>query len=83
MRSVDREVVGRNVSERENSPEIDRGRSSRLYPVKGKAEIAGRDIASDLRCSRGSYRQHAIKGIDVNKGDPSGSSASLYGLPSR
>jgi hypothetical protein len=24
--------------ERENSPEIDRDRSSRLYPVKGKAE---------------------------------------------
>jgi hypothetical protein len=39
--------------------------------------IAGRVIASDLRCSRGSYRQHATKGSNVNKGDPSGSSASL------
>jgi hypothetical protein len=27
--------------------------------------------------TRGSYRQHATKGIDMNKGDPSGSSASL------
>jgi len=38
LRSVDREVVGRNISEREDSPEIDRDRSSRLYPLKGKAE---------------------------------------------
>ena len=38
LRSVDREVVGRNVSEREDSPEIDRDRSSRPYPSTGKAE---------------------------------------------
>lgn len=38
LRSVDREVVGRNISERENSPEIDRDRSSRPYPSTGKAE---------------------------------------------
>jgi hypothetical protein len=39
--------------------------------------IAVRVSASGLRCSRGSYRQHATQGIDGNKGDPSGSSASL------
>ena len=33
--------------------------------------------ASGLRCSRGSYRRHATKELDGNKGDPSGSSASL------
>jgi len=38
LRSVDREVAGRNNSERQDSPEIDRGGSSRLYPVTGKAE---------------------------------------------
>ena len=38
LRSVDREDVGRNVSERENSPEIDRDWSSRLYLSMGKAE---------------------------------------------
>jgi hypothetical protein len=38
LRSVDREVVGRNVSERKDNPEIDRGRSSRPYPSTGKAE---------------------------------------------
>ena len=38
LRSVDREVVGRNISERKNSPEIDRDRSSRPYPAQGKAE---------------------------------------------
>ncbi len=38
LRSVDREAVGRNISEREDSPEIDRDRSSRLYPSMGKAE---------------------------------------------
>jgi hypothetical protein len=38
LRSVDREVVGRNISEREDSPEIDRDRSSRPYPSSGKAE---------------------------------------------
>src|SRR5271157_5114424 len=38
LRSVDREVVGRNASERQDSPEIDRDRSSRPYPPTGKAE---------------------------------------------
>ena len=38
LRSVDREVAGRNNSERQDSPEIDRGGSSRPYPVTGKAE---------------------------------------------
>ena len=38
LRSVDREAVGRNISKREDSPEIDRDRSSRLYPSMGKAE---------------------------------------------
>src|SRR5262249_22558628 len=38
LRSVDREVVGRNVSERQDNPEIDPGRSSRPYPSTGKAE---------------------------------------------
>ena len=38
LRSVDREVVGRNNSERQDSPEIDRGGSSRPYPPRGKAE---------------------------------------------
>jgi hypothetical protein len=38
LRSVDREIVGRNISERKYSPEIDRDRSSRPYPSEGKAE---------------------------------------------
>jgi hypothetical protein len=38
LRSVDREIVGRNNSERKHSPEIDRDRSSRPYPPMGKAE---------------------------------------------
>jgi hypothetical protein len=38
LRSVDREVVGRNISEREDSPEIERVRSSRPYRSEGKAE---------------------------------------------
>lgn len=38
LRSVDREIVGRNISEREDSPEIDRDRSSRPYPSTGKAK---------------------------------------------
>jgi hypothetical protein len=38
LRSVDREAVGRNISERKDSPEIDRDRSSRPYPSMGKAE---------------------------------------------
>ena len=38
LRSVDREVVGRNVRERKDNPEIDRGRSSRPYLSMGKAE---------------------------------------------
>ena len=38
LRSVDREIAGRNNSEREDSPEIDRDRSSRPYPSVGKAE---------------------------------------------
>jgi hypothetical protein len=38
LRSVDREVVGRNISERQDSPEIDRVGSSRPYPPTGKAE---------------------------------------------
>ena len=63
-------------SERENSPEIERDRSSRPCLSKGKAESQAAH-ASGLRCSRGSYRQHATKGIDVNKGDPSGSNESL------
>ena len=37
LRSVDRKAVGRNISEREDSPEIDRDRSSRPYPSMGKA----------------------------------------------
>jgi len=37
--SVDREVVGRNISERQNSPEIDRDRSSRPYPANGEGKI--------------------------------------------
>src|SRR5216684_5542419 len=45
------------------------------YPVKGEGGIAARAIASGLRCSRGSYRQHATKGSNANKGDPSGSGA--------
>jgi hypothetical protein len=32
------EVAGRNISERQNSPEIDRDGSSRPYPPTGKAE---------------------------------------------
>src|SRR5215813_9214745 len=35
---VDREAAGRNNSERQDSPEIDRGGSSRPYPVTGKAQ---------------------------------------------
>ena len=38
LRSVDREVAGRNVSERTDSPEIERARSSRPYLSTGKAE---------------------------------------------
>ena len=38
LRSVDRKMVGRNISEREDSPEIDRDRSSRPYPSTGKAK---------------------------------------------
>jgi hypothetical protein len=37
----------------------------------------GRANASGQRCSRGSYRQHATKGSNANKGDPSGSGACL------
>src|SRR5215472_4592946 len=39
LRSVDREIVGRNISEREDSPEIDRDRSSRPYPSTGPGSI--------------------------------------------
>src|SRR5262249_55850048 len=42
-----------------------------------------RNIASGLRCSRGSYRQHAAKGIDVNNGDPFGSNERFEGPTSR
>jgi len=38
LRSVDREVAGRNTCERKDSPEIHRSRSSRLYRCMGKAE---------------------------------------------
>src|SRR5215471_12464024 len=54
LRSVDREIVGRNISEREDSPEIDRDRSSRPYPSMGKAESldaverVGRDASGVL-----------------------------------
>jgi hypothetical protein len=41
LRSVDREIVGRNISERQSSPEIDRDRSSRPYPPTGKAKSQG------------------------------------------
>ena len=41
LRSVDREGVGRNASERKDSPEIDRGGSSRPYFSMGKAESQG------------------------------------------
>ena len=37
LRSVDRKAVGRNESKRRNSPEIDRGGSSRPYLSMGKA----------------------------------------------
>jgi hypothetical protein len=49
LRSVDREIVGRNISEREDNPEIDRDRSSRPYPSKGKAEAlnAIRQVSRD------------------------------------
>ena len=76
LRSVDREVAGRNTSEREHSPEIDRDRSSRPCPVKGKAEPEPA-IREWVEVLRGSYRQHATKELGVNKGDPSGSGASL------
>src|SRR6516225_162177 len=39
LRSVDREVVGRNNSERQDSPEIDRVGSGRPNPPMGKAEF--------------------------------------------
>ena len=42
----------------------------RWEPYAGKPHVR-------ICAGRGSYRQHATKGIDVNKGDPSGSSASL------
>src|SRR5215472_19030676 len=54
LRSVDREAVGRNISERKGSPEIDRDWSSRPYPSKGKAESlnaierVGRDASGVL-----------------------------------
>ena len=51
-------------------------------PQRGRRN-QGRANASSLRCSRGSYRQHAAKGSNMNKGDPSGSSARLQDLPSR
>ena len=57
-------------SEREDSPEIERDRSSRPCLSKGKAESQAASAASGLRCSRGSYRQHATEGLDANKGDP-------------
>jgi hypothetical protein len=55
------------------------GRRSKLFIVlvKGEGGIKDRVFASGLRCSRGSYRQHATKDVDVNKGDPSGSNESL------
>ena len=37
LRSVDRETVGRNASERTDSPEIDRGWSGRPHLPRGKA----------------------------------------------
>src|ERR1700757_699697 len=77
LRSVDREFVGRNSSEREYGPEIDRGWSSRPCPARGKAESQEVSLASLLGCFRGSYRRHAGKGMHVNKGAPFGSNASL------
>ena len=41
QRSINSEVAGRNKSERQDSPEIDRGGSSRFYPSMGKAESQG------------------------------------------
>ena len=47
------------------------------YGFAPPSTIKDRVFASGLRCSRGSYRQHATKGSNANKGDPSGSGASL------
>src|SRR5712675_2309989 len=54
LRSVDREVVGRNTSEREDSPEIERDRSSRPYRSKGKAE----SLAAPTRAAWGAPGVH-------------------------
>src|SRR3954452_18621660 len=59
------------------SPEIERDRSGRPDLSTGKAASRYRDTASGLGRFRGSYRWHATEGLDVNKGDPSGSGVSL------
>src|ERR1700740_1861519 len=74
LRSVDREVAGRNIRERQNSPEIDRDRSSRPYPATGKAESRCTFWRVHRGCFRGSYRRHAVEGFHRNKGEPPGSS---------
>ena len=51
--------------------------SARVILAEIGADIRPRKRASGLRCSRGSYRQHATKGNNVNKGDPFGSNERL------
>src|SRR3954470_16025398 len=77
LRSVDRKGAGRNASERIDSPEIERDRSGRPDLSTGKAASRYRAMASGSGHFRGSYRWHVTEGLDVNKGDPSGSGASL------
>src|SRR3982074_636198 len=45
--------------------------SSNIHPPISNASsrICAATVSSQ-RCYRGSYRQHATKGVDVNKGDP-------------
>jgi hypothetical protein len=74
LRSVDRKAVGRNVSERRFSLEIERDRSSRPFSLKGEGGIPICVLASVMECFRGSNRRHAAKGFHVNKGEPSVSS---------
>src|SRR6516165_2680424 len=73
----DREVVGRNKVNGKIAPKSNVIGVADPVAQRGRRNRRLRNTASGLRCSRGSYRQHAIKGNNVNTGDPFGSNESL------
>ena len=77
LRSVDREVVGRNKVNGKIAPKSNVIGVADPVSQRGRRNRRPRNSASVLRCSRGSYRQHATKGINVNTGDPFSSNESL------